>query len=76
MNNARRKHISGIKEQLESLYATIDDIKTEEGDYKDNIPENLQSSVTYEKSETACDNLDAALTSIEEAIEYLEESLE
>jgi predicted RNase H-like HicB family nuclease len=44
-------------------------VLSEETDYMDNIPENLQYSSRYETAEEACDNL-------QEAVEYIEAAQE
>ena len=75
MNRARRKElqelyniISEAKDRLETLH--------DEEEYKDNIPENLQSSERYERAEAAVDALDSAVSSLEEALDYIEEAQE
>ena len=45
----------------------MDNLKDEEQDYYDNIPENLQYSQRAEDSEAAIDNLDEALDLLNEA---------
>lgn len=71
MNKARRKELSDVirglnsiqdKDDLYSWINTLDNIKDDEQDYYDNIPENLQSSQRAEDSE--------------QAIEYMEEALD
>lgn len=75
MNKGRRKElqelydiISEAKDRLEMLH--------DEEEYKDNMPENLQSSEHYEKAEAAVDALDSAVSSLEEALDYIEEAQE
>lgn len=41
---------------------------------EDNIPENLQSSERYERAEAAVDALYSAVSSLEEALDYIEEA--
>lgn len=76
MNKARRKElgevINGLNtiEDRDDLYAwinTLENLKDEEQDYYDNIPENLQYSQRAEDSESAIDNLDEALDLLHEA---------
>jgi phage shock protein A len=90
MNKARRKDINKLIEKLQSLQGDLEvlmeeleNIKTEEEDYLDNIPENLQSSERYEKAENAVDNLETAYGELEEmrdriddVVSYLEEAAE
>lgn len=75
MNKVRRKElqelydiISEAKDRLEMLH--------DEEEYKDNMPENLQSSERYEKAEAAVDALDSAASSLEEVLDYIEEAQE
>lgn len=75
MNKVRRKElqelydiISEAKDRLEMLH--------DEEEYKDNMPENLQSSERYEKAEAAVDALDSAVSSLEEVLDYIEEAQE
>jgi len=77
MNKVRRKElqelydiISEAKDRLEMLH------DEEEEEYKDNMPENLQSSERYERAEAAVDALDSAVSSLEEALDYIEEAQE
>lgn len=83
MNNNRRKEISKIiediesavstaKEKLEELQTSIESVRDEEQEYMDNMPENLQGSERYTTAEQAVDNLDSAVSSIEELIEAMD----
>lgn len=83
MNNDRRKEISRIieeiesavstaKEKLEELQSSIESVRDEEQECMDNIPENLQGSERYDTAEQAVDNLDSAISSIEELIEAID----
>lgn len=60
--------------KAQELQSEIEDILSEEQDYLDNMPENLQYSERYENAETNCENLQAAINSIEEAVCNLGES--
>lgn len=72
MNKQRRKTLNELYDKLAELRDLLEEVKCEEDDYRDNIPENLQNSERYEKAEEACDNLDYALSSLEEALDYIE----
>lgn len=81
MNNTRRKAISevsqkvgNIKGELEALMQEIEEIKCEEEDYKDNIPENLQGGEKYEAAESAIENLEEAYSSLDDIVGSLEEA--
>ena len=48
MNRERRKALQAIVDQLETLQMQLEEIQTEEEEYRDNIPENFQSGERYE----------------------------
>ena len=73
MNNARRKKIRTIAEQLGEIMTELEMLKDEEEEYLNNIPENLQSSERYELAENAIDNIDSACDKLDEAIISIEE---
>lgn len=86
MNKARRELIANVMakvdtllEEIECLKETITDITAEEQEYMDNIPENLQGSSAYEKSESAIECLETAVGCMEDVVDNLtsvSESLE
>lgn len=88
MNNTRRKQIKEILKKVDDLQALaadiasmIEEVKDEEQDYMDNMPENLQGSERYSKAEEAVDALDTAQQyaedlDIEEIISNLETAME
>ena len=88
MNKQRRESIQKISDKLEEVKKQVDellqgleDIKSDEQDYLDNIPENLEGSERYTIAEEAIDRLDNAIdelnsTDFESAIEYLQQAIE
>lgn len=84
MNKQRRKQITELIEQLESLKSQIeeidiDSIRSEEQDYRDNMPENLQNSEKAYNVDEAISQLEdadsclgGAVSSIEDIISELE----
>jgi len=74
MNNTRRKQISEIIEQLESIKGDIEALRGEEQGYIDAMPENLQGSERAESAEEAISNLDLAMENMDECISCLEDS--
>lgn len=76
MNKVRRKNLQSIADQLEYLKTQIEDICSDEEEYRDNIPENMQGSERYEKADTACDNLSDAVDNLEEVIYSIESAIE
>lgn len=79
MNKVRRRNLRELSVKLSCIESTCDrevlaecisvleDIKWEEEDYFDNMPENLQGSMRGCESEEAIDNMDQALDALNEA---------
>jgi len=59
-----------IKEAAEELCGQIEDTKSEEEDYRDNMPESLQQSERYYASEAAGEQLDDAYEKLDELCSY------
>lgn len=76
MNNPRRKQLNNIVESLNELKEDLEALLSEEEEYRDNIPENLQGSERYEKADNACDSIQYAIDNIEEAVSNIEEATE
>lgn len=74
MNAARRKAIDKLYMQLEDLKAAIESLQEEEQEAFDNLPESLQDTERGEAMQEAVDNLEAAASSIEEAMDSLSEA--
>jgi|APCry1669193128_1035447.scaffolds.fasta_scaffold78858_3 DNA-binding transcriptional MerR regulator len=88
MNRARRKEIERIVAllndiSLEEIIDAIDDVRADEQDAFDNMPESLQASESGERAEQAASSLEEAhshleqiLSTIGEVICILEEAAE
>ena len=76
MNNPRRKKLNTILEQLIEIHAVLEEVKDEEQDYFDNIPENLRNSKYYDKAENAVAALEDALSMFDEVADNIETALE
>ena len=86
MNKERRnkinkaiEEVNRLQEALEGLQQIVEEIRDEEQDYLENIPENLQGSERYETAESAVESLENAVdwfdkVDIDELISALEES--
>lgn len=74
MNNERRKKIGLVKKLIQDANRLVDEIKDEEQDYFDNMPENLQGSDRGCAAEDAIDSLDAAMEALDEALSNLEDA--
>ena len=73
MNKARKNKLKAILDELETLYARLDDIRGLEEDAMMNVPESLQETDRYEEMEEAFDNLDNACSSLEDALDSIKE---
>ena len=76
MNKPRRKALQGIIDQLEELKGALEEILSEEEEYRDNMPENMQGGEKYEKVEEAVSNIDDAVSTIEDVISSIEAATE
>lgn len=72
MNAKVRKEIAKHIEALNDIKDKLESIRDDEGEKYDNMPEGLQDSERADEMLEAVDNLDSAVSSIEEAVEYLE----
>lgn len=76
MNKVRRKELQELYDIISEAKDRLEMLHDEEEEYKDNMPENLQSSERYEKAEATVDALDSAVSSLEEVLDYIEEAQE
>ena len=76
MNKARRKELEELYDIIYEAKERLEMLHDEEEEYRDNIPENLQGSERYERAEEAVDALDSAMSSLEEALNYIETAKE
>ena len=76
MNNPRRKKLNTILEQLIEIHAVLEEVKDEEQDYFDNIPENLRNSERYDKAENTVAALEDALSMFDDIADNIETALE
>lgn len=75
MNNKRRQKIREITSKIDGLTDELEIIKEEEDDSRSNMPENLEFSVQYEKSETISETIEDAVSEIREALDAIENEL-
>ena len=76
MNNARRKILREIIDNLETQNASLQGCADEEQDYLDNIPENMQESAKYANAEENAEDLESAVESLNEAIESIQSAID
>lgn len=76
MNKQRRKRIEEVTGKMRDLLTEIEEIRDEEEEYRDNIPDNLQGSERYEKAEEYCGGLNEFIDTIESTLEDLDNLIE
>ena len=75
MNKQRRKELDTLFHKIEALSDELSDVLNEEQEAYDNLPEGLQESEKGEAMQEAIDNLESALSSLEEAQDYILEAV-
>jgi hypothetical protein len=76
MNKQNRKKLQGYVESLEEIKCAIEEMRDDEECKFDNMPEGLQESERGETMQESIENLESASSSLEEAIDYLNEITE
>lgn len=72
MNRQGRREIEKYIVSLNDIRDNLESMKDCENEKYDSMPESLQDSERADEMLEAVDNLDSAISSIEEAVEYLE----
>lgn len=75
INNKRRQFLRSAIAYLDKASDMISDAMSDEQDAFDNMPEGLQESERGEAMETAIDNMDDAISKIDDAKECVEASM-
>lgn len=75
MNDRRRGKLQNAIDFIERAYGIIDDVRYEEQDSMDNVPEALQGSERYIRMEDACDALEKAYDYCDSAIDALNDAI-
>lgn len=76
MNNTRRKELGRLTAQLEEVKDALENLKGEEEEYLENMPESFQGSERGERAGEAINNMDSALDALGEAISCMENAQE
>ena len=58
MNNTRRKHLRDLIEKMEGIKSEIEEIRTEEEEYYNNMPEAFQDGDKGDRAQTVIEYLD------------------
>ena len=76
MNKLRRKNLATIIARLEEVKADFEELISEEEDYLDAFPENLQGSERYERAEEGLSYLNDAYDYFDEVIDNINSAIE
>lgn len=76
MNSARRKQLQALLDSIGPIRAELETIQSEEQDYYDAMPENMQEGEKGQKAEAAADALSEAVSALEEAESSIEAAME
>lgn len=83
MNKFRKSQINGVVDELKTIYNSLDncyykldDIHSDEEDYLENIPENMQEGDWFEEKDEKCDAFDDIVNDLNELNETLSEITE
>ena len=75
MNKKRKLKVVNIVNQLNSSLNIVEQVKDEEDEARENIPENLENSELYEESESWSDLLEDTSSSLQNIIDNLQDKL-
>ena len=76
MNNTRRKSLRELIEKTEGIKQEIEEIKTEEEEYYNNMPSSVQDGEKGDRAQTVIEYLDEAMTAACDVIENLTSAAE
>ena len=76
MNNDRRKQIATVREKVSELAATITELRDEEQEAYDNLPDGIRDGEQGGLMDQAISSLDEAIDALNQAQENLESAEE
>lgn len=76
MNNPRRKELQAIYALISEARYRLECVKGEEEEYRDNMPENLQTSEKYERADEVVGSLEETLDSLDTVLDAIDEAQE
>lgn len=76
MNNTRRKNLRELIETTEGVKSKIEELRTEEEEYYNNMPESFQDGEKGDRAQTVIEYLDEAMTAAGDVIENLTSAAE
>jgi len=66
MNKIRRQELAEVLDTLDEAISQVEDVRDEEQEAYDNLPENFQESSRGEGMQEAIDSMDAIIRAIED----------
>lgn len=75
MNRLRRARLQGVSNTISDLIRQLHEIRDNEENYKENMPENLFGSERYDKAEEAVEQIEEAIDLLESATGSIEEAM-
>lgn len=76
MNNTRRKSLRELIEKTEGIKQGIEELRTEEEEYYNNMPSSVQDGEKGDRAQTVIEYLDEAMTAVGDVIENLTSAAE
>lgn len=76
MNNTRRKNLLELIEKTEGIKQGIEELRTEEEEYYNNMPSSVQDGEKGDRAQTVIEYLDEAMTAAGDVIENLTSAAE
>ena len=76
MNNTRRKKLRELIEKTEGIKQEIEELRTEEEEYYNNMPSSVQDGEKGDRAQTVIEYLDEAMTAAGDVIENLTSAAE
>ena len=76
MNNTRRKSLRELIETTEGIKSKIEELRTEEEEDYNNMPESFQDGEKGDRAQTVIEYLDEAMTAAGDVIENLTSAAE
>ena len=74
MNKIRRKRLTELQARIQDIMSDLDEIRNEEQDAYESLPESIQYSERGDAMAEAVDNLDEAASLLEDVDSYLEDA--
>lgn len=74
MNNDRRTRLGEVRDSLDDIITQIEELKDEEQEAYDNLPEGLQQTERGDKMQTAIETMEEAISAIGDVQQTIEEA--